>query len=962
MYCGFCGKKIEDNSRFCPYCGKSTDNEESSEKEQKRKKKKKSAPNWFMPLVILELIFIFLISIAVYRIYKDHSLDNELIAYYEPVDEEKIRYEQGEKFVEGHLLLTAKEDAVFEDIETLIQKHNGEIIGYISLTQDYQLQFKNAKDKESLLKLISEIKKDKQVESVILENVFEITHNQVDYGKDPWISTNRPDLKPGWNEIPSGSNWWATAIHMPEIWSMNYDFKTVRVGLIDSYFDTENDDLKDAFAKNGVIGQDQLNITALYKKAKKEEQKGVETKPTSSEIAHGTHCAGLIGARSNEFGICGTSQNAELYGVSLYGNHEQWNFSMMTYKYAIATLISKKVKVISISMGADLLTFAANMEAYGGDGRTTLAIDHVKYLSDTLTIFLKRCLKHYDFLIIKSAGNNSGGQYVETAVDKNHPYGYRNREKQDPDSAVKQMKCDAKYDFFGHISDPDIKNHLIIVGSVDCVIGSRFIPNDEVWLPNKMVYDYELSFFTNIRRPDIYAPGGFFKGYNDPTEIPVLSDVPDDGTDYMSGTSMATPIVAGVSALVWGTNSNMTAVEVRDTLLKSADIQEVSKTVNKQKASPGQDSFKVVNAVKAVNEVTGHDPTTDRLLEETSFFMGITYETTVDKNGQTQQNDVPANITIEDASGDRISDIVIEGNQFMVELSQGTYNITLTAAGYETITDSITAEEGKTLFKAYEMKPEVKDGVSYASVIEMLEKEYGTFGIKIGDKPLVQYANGADYLVEAIGLCYLRLIDFNNDGVQELLAVAKHENDPEYTVMVYTQNKGRAEQLISSEGLTTFHNYYKDSGYSYCRDLVLLTNANQQTFINSGFMTDLYFYDEIYGYEDSEFKLISATLVKSYYLEDNHYPYDAHFTQEYYVFDEPMGMMDDYLEDFGQWRTTKEEYYKALPSWFGQQIIEDRINFKDSIFSSSIAEGDYYDLDPEALKKSVEQVKQEVEK
>ena len=960
MYCKFCGQKIKDGVNFCPHCGKPTSNKISNGGEQKRNKKKGSGSRRFIPIIVLELILVLIISGVIFRIYKERSENHKFIAYYEPVDEEKIRYEQGERFVEAHLLLTAREDADFEEIEALVQKRNGEIIGYISLTQDYQLLFENEKDRDSLLKLIAELKKDKHVDSVTLENVFEMTHDQVDYGKDPWISTNRPDLKPGWDEIPSGSNWWATAIRMPEVWGMDYDFKTIRVGLIDSYFDTENDDLKDAFAKNGVIGQDQLNITELYKKAKKEEQQGINTNPSSGTLAHGTHCAGLIGARNNEFGICGINQKAELYGVSLHGNKEQWNFSMMSYKYAIATLLSKKVKVISISMGADLLTFAANMEAYGGDGRTTLAIDHVKNAGDTLSLFLKRCLKKHDFLIIKAAGNTSGSQYVETAITQEHPYGYRDREKQDPKSSVKQMKCDAEYDFFGNISDSDVKNHLIIIGSVDCVIGSKFFPNDEIWLPNKMVYDYELSGFTNIGRPEIYAPGGVFKGYNDPTEIPVLSDVPNDGTDYMSGTSMATPVVAGVSALVWGVDPDLTAVEVRDIILKSADVQNVSDTVNKQQALPGQNTFKVVNAIKAVESVTGHNPSLDRPLEEDSFFIGITYETTIDSNGQEQQNDVPANITIEDTSGKIISDILVEGNQFTAELSPGTYNVTLTAAGYETIEETITAEAGKTLFKAYEMKPEAGDNASYASVIEMLEKEYGTFKIKIDDEPIATFLNGADYKVEAIGLCYLKLIDFNNDGIQELLAVAKHENDAEYTVMVYTQNKGRVEQLISNEGLTTFHNYYKGTYYyDYCRDLVLITNTNHQTYINSGFVTDPYLYDEIWGYEDGSFKMISATFKSSYYSQDEEYPYDEHWTENFYVMDEPMDIMD--YVDFDKWKVSEEEYKRARPTWLDQHLVEDRVTLRASVFDGSIAEGYYDNLDDEALRQSIEQVKREVQ-
>jgi thermitase len=51
----------------------------------------------------------------------------------------------------------------------------------------------------------------------------------------------------------------------------------------------------------------------------------------------------------------------------------------------------------------------------------------------------------------------------------------------------------------------------------------------------------------------------------------IYSSVPGGKYDNFSGTSMATPHVAGAAALLWGANMNLTYAEIKDRLLKSRD-------------------------------------------------------------------------------------------------------------------------------------------------------------------------------------------------------------------------------------------------------------------------------------------------------------------------------------------------------------------------------------------------------
>jgi subtilisin family serine protease len=51
----------------------------------------------------------------------------------------------------------------------------------------------------------------------------------------------------------------------------------------------------------------------------------------------------------------------------------------------------------------------------------------------------------------------------------------------------------------------------------------------------------------------------------------ILSTIPNSRTEYLSGTSMATPFVSGAAAVLWGARPNATAAEIKAALLNSVD-------------------------------------------------------------------------------------------------------------------------------------------------------------------------------------------------------------------------------------------------------------------------------------------------------------------------------------------------------------------------------------------------------
>ncbi len=75
-------------------------------------------------------------------------------------------------------------------------------------------------------------------------------------------------------------------------------------------------------------------------------------------------------------------------------------------------------------------------------------------------------------------------------------------------------------------------------------------------------HDDRLAFFSNFGASSVHlgAPG-----------VDVLSTIPGNGYEFFSGTSMATPHVAGVAALVLSTNDTLTVEELKDVLVSSGD-------------------------------------------------------------------------------------------------------------------------------------------------------------------------------------------------------------------------------------------------------------------------------------------------------------------------------------------------------------------------------------------------------
>lgn len=532
MYCTNCGREIPNQSKFCPYCGKpvaplpaqpgkAADSGQPSPTPPAPKKRRR----W--PWVLLTILLIVCAAGAAvwYYVlpYLEANRHGGFEAYYEPFSDEDVVLDAEIPYVDSQLLLTAVPEAAFKDVKSLIRQYGGEIVGYISISNDYQIVFPEGKEYAELTAIADELAKDELIKTAMPHYVAEIDTDTVDYKNDPWIDSDHPDDTSGseWTSLPDGNNWWAEAIGMPEMWESDTKFSEVKVGIIDTMFDTDQTDLKDAFVK---VWNNPNDVVQQYEKVKE--------KPTRDEgdkiFYHGTHVAGIIAAEAaNDFGITGVSQNVRLYGYAMDGNTEgnaaisSWS-SIFQMKYAISLMLNEGVRVINISMGYKEMLRAASK----GDMNE---LENLSTYSKTMEDFLKACIEAgYDYLIVKSAGNDHG--------------------------------CDAKFDVWGAIKDAVVKNHILIVGAAD-----------------NQTYYYNIADFSNIGdRVDIYAPG-----------VDVLSDMPGDTTGLLSGTSMATPMVTGTAALMLGVDPGLTGEQLA-AIIKRSHTPMIPEAVIKEAAVSGK--------------------------------------------------------------------------------------------------------------------------------------------------------------------------------------------------------------------------------------------------------------------------------------------------------------------------------------------------------------------------------------
>lgn len=440
--------------------------------------------------------------------------------------------ETGRMYVKNQILVSAYPGVDKAVIESIAAEIGAGIVGYIELTNDYQLEFISDKTSEEIIVLIDFVGSF----SFISNCSFNYFIESEDDSEMPWEDALYTDNIKAWQKggtgftfyndgtkvsdegmlsCKTGDNWGLKALNIPAAWQITNNNNSVKVGIYDHGFAFSHKDLSFAKQYNNVNVQD--------------------------DRSHGTHVAGIIGAKHNNIGIAGVSTNAEIITYSYDGGgHDE-----MKEKLAFATLIGNHVRVINYSQAWDynLAYAASNPIAL----KHSLALDEIEaYKSIMEEFLLKLYTMGYDFNIVTSAGNTNGKKFVE---DDSQRYGYYWVERDNP-LGKKEVNVLAEYNSaLNAITNPILKNRIIVVGSV---------AHSSQENNTKAVYTMNIS--SNLgARVDAVAPG---------TQI--LSTVPDSypeteikGYALQSGTSMAAPHIAGIIALMYQSNPSLCADDAK---------------------------------------------------------------------------------------------------------------------------------------------------------------------------------------------------------------------------------------------------------------------------------------------------------------------------------------------------------------------------------------------------------------
>ena len=505
-----------------------------------------------------------------------------------------ITDENGNGYINNRILIFFNTNDI-NQIQSVISSIDGKILGH-SLKK-YQVEIAVKANIEEIREICKQVSKLDGVLAAWPEFTFQDFSNQ-SIPNDPWKDTVQGILGTNWNEEkPDGLNWWLETIQAPSAWEYNNRFNSIKIGIVDSGFDTEHED---------------LDITVL-------------NSDVNSTENHGTHVAGIIGAKANnEKGITGIVWNSELYGVDIKQTKKQEknNISVIDIYEGIELALRNGCKVINLSQGAKKALSNNFDDIYNIGG---LAVVYVLSWEEELN--------RNDFLIIQSAGNKN--------IDSTRNGYFCSITNEVIDKLFKE------YDIEDYTYN-DVYEHIIIVGAIEQDNNGYKLCYQPLFEVNPL-YSFDSAYGDYI---SVVAPGK-----------KIFSTLTTGGLDgsygYGSGTSAAAPMVTGVAGLIWSVKGNA---------FSAREVKEMVCNYTKDIATSNQKSdnriYKVVNAKLAVEEAirrvennTGKIQCTVKIDNPIVPISGVT-------------------ITIENMNGIEVGKYETDANgKFAIELKYGRYKL-----------------------------------------------------------------------------------------------------------------------------------------------------------------------------------------------------------------------------------------------------------------------------------------------
>lgn len=287
---------------------------------------------------------------------------------------------------------------------------------------------------------------------------------------------------------------------------------------------------------------------------------------------HGTHVAGLICAtHDNNAGMTGMCWSNQVYNYDVYEGKipEDTNgFYSSAITYGTQLLAAAGCKVLNFSNGS-MIDYPWERK----DSDVSTAVNTYGNL-----------MKNYDFLVCQAAGNGYEEDYNETYHFRD--YGF-------------EAQYNGQYASIS--ASNNLKNRILVVAAAQ---------NKDLNDPSlEHADEYQLIRWSNFGSyVDIAVPGvDIYSTY-------YSKYAADDHFASMSGTSMATPITAGLAGMIWSVNPNFSAADVKEIIVSSANqtcyrnsknVEQLSVRYNNRTYYYGLDNretYPMMNAQAAVEE------------------------------------------------------------------------------------------------------------------------------------------------------------------------------------------------------------------------------------------------------------------------------------------------------------------------------------------------------------------------